>query len=374
MTAPCVVHLIDEFRVGGAQTHLVTMLTYLNRFPTVEHHVVSLFGDGPIGDQIRALGTPVSVLDLRPDFKRRRFDQAIGRIRSVLRDIKPSVAEAHLTWSRLLGLAAARLERVPIRIGFEQGDIYLNSPPIRVWNFVSQGYADQIIVCSAALGKWVQHTHHISPGRLVVMHNCVDETRFQPAKQPAADVLNWRPAGTVVFAMVGSLGTGVNKRVDVGIRAIAGARQQGSNVGLVIAGDGSQRRELETLTSDLGISEWVLFLGVRNDIPEILAACDAFCHAAPFEPFGIVALEAMAMCLPVVVPDTGGISEVVQPGITGVVYPALDVDALSEAIGILATGQQRRMEIGRAARESILRDFTVERYVKRLYHLYGIEL
>ena len=60
---------------------------------------------------------------------------------------------------------------------------------------------------------------------------------------------------------------------------------------------------------------------MRDDVPAVLAGCDAFCHAAPFEPFGIACIEAMAMGLPAVVPDSGGILEAVDDGVTGLVYP-----------------------------------------------------
>ena len=369
-----VVHLIDELKVGGAQTHLVTMLAYLRRFPQFDHRVVTLFGDGPMADPILNLGVELTILDLRHQFAHWRFDQAVELLRQTLASMRPDLVEAHLTWSRLLGLFAARTLSVPQRIGFEVGDIYLHSPPIRAWNFTSQAYIDKLIVCSAALGHWVYQTHRIRNSKMTILHNCVDATTFNPSIPPAGDIAAWKRPDTVLFAMIGSLGDGVNKRTDIGIRALAQVRNAGFDVDLVIAGDGNQRPELEQMASTLGIADHVRFLGVRSDIPGVLAACDGFCHAAPFEPFGIVALEAMAMGLPVIVPDQGGIAEAVQPGLTGFIYPALDVQGLSRSMITLASQPEVRTTMGKAARQDVLGRFTVEQYVHRLYMLYGYPL
>lgn len=369
-----ITHLIDELKVGGAQTHLVTMVREAKAaYPDIEHRVISLFGDGDIGDSLRDLGIEVDILDLRPYLARRRFPGAAKAIEEVLREQRPEVVEAHLTWSRLLGLFAAWRAGVPVRIGFEHGDIYLNSWKFRAANFLGQRFADRIIVCSQALGDWTRKTHGTSRRRLTVLHNCVDIERFQPREDREGGATFDFPDGTTIFAAVGTLGRGVNKRVDVAIRAIADARARGGNVGLVICGDGSQREELEALATSLGITPWVRFLGTRNDIPEILADCDALCHAAPFEPFGLVCIEAMAVGLPVLVPDSGGIREAVDDGVTGWVYPSLDHEALASAMLRLHEQPERSREMGRAARRDVEERFSVGPYIRRLHALYGLE-
>lgn len=368
-----IVHIIDEMKIGGAQTHLTTVLMYLRQHYHFKHYVISLFGDGPIADQLRDIGVEVIILDLQPFLRGRRFDTAIASILLHLRRLEPYLVEAHLTWSRLLGLFAARLAGVPKRIGFEQGDTYLNSLKFRIANYVSQYYVQEFIVCSWALQHWVQRTHCISNRRIHVFHNCVDESKFFPDATPAQDVQSYRTTDdNTLFAMVGTLGTGVNKRVDVGIHAIAEVRERGMNADLVIVGDGDQRQSLEQLASDLSVTAYVHFLGMRFDVPNVLSACDALCHAAPFEPFGIVALEAMATGLPVIVPDSGGIQEAVVHGKTGIIYSALDASALAEAMILVCVNKGRREEMGQQAYTSCLREYTAKSYVERLYQFYGI--
>jgi glycosyltransferase involved in cell wall biosynthesis len=366
------VHVIDELRTGGAQTHLITMLREAAKCSSIEHRVVSLFGDGELSAEIRDLGISVHVLDLRPFLRKRKFLAAASQLRILFKELHPDVVEAHLTWSRFLALFAAWQESVPLRIGFEQGDLYMNSWKFRLVNYFAQSLAHRVVVCSEALGDWAHHTHGIFRSKLLVMHNCVELARFSD-NGPKASEIEF-PSGTIVFCAIGTLGRGVNKRVDVCIRALAAVRLAGANAALVICGDGEQRNELEELAAALGMTHYVRFLGTRSDIAAVLRGCDVFCHAAPFEPFGIVALEAMAVGLPIVVPDSGGIREIVQHGLNGLLYPALDTQALCEAMQTLINDPSSRKEMGMAGSRLVQEKFSVQQYIANLYRVYGVEL
>jgi len=366
------VHVIDELRTGGAQTHLITMLREATRWREIEHHVVSLFGDGELSREIRRLGVPVHVLDVRPQFREGRFLAAATELQYLFKVLRPDLVEAHLTWSRLLALYAAWRCGVPKRIGFEQGDLYMNSWKFRMANFVLQLFAQRIVVCSESLGEWAHRTHGIFRSRVLVLHNCVDLARFEPDGEAAKDI--GFHGGETVFVAVGTLGRGVNKRVDVCIRALQAARQAGANAALLICGDGEQRGELENLAESLDVASYVKFLGTRSDVPQVLRACDVFCHAAPWEPFGIVAIEAMAVGLPVILPDSGGIREILENAEGGFLYPALDHDALGRTMVQLAADPRLRHKMGTAARHTVEKKFSVQGYMERLYQAYGIHL
>jgi glycosyltransferase involved in cell wall biosynthesis len=363
------VHVIDELRTGGAQTHLITMLREAAQHGGVQHHVVSLFGDGEISARIHELGIPLHLLDLRPYFRRRQFLAAAGALQTLFEGLQPDLVEAHLTWSRLLALFAAWRAGVPLRVGFEQGDIHMNSWKFRLANWAAQLLAHRIVVCSECLRDWVHRTHGVSLSKLLVMHNCVDLDRFQKSGPQANDICF--SDGTTIFCAVGTLGRGVNKRVDVLIRGLAAARSGGAHAALVICGDGEQRGELEQLALSLGIAPHVKFLGTRGDVAAVMRACDAFCHAAPFEPFGIVVIEAMAMGLPVLAPNAGGIPEIVEHGVTGLLYPVLDHQAVGNAMAKLSCGEDLRRSLGSAGHQSVRDRFCVQQYVRCLYQAYG---
>jgi len=365
-----IVHFIDELKVGGAQTHLASILSRSMLLAPYRNRVVGLFGDGPYAERYRELGVPVEVLDLRPLFARRKFVSAARMIETVLREHQPDVFVANLTWSRLLGLFAAWHAGVKRRIAFEHGDIYLNSWKFRIANRIAQHAADRVIVCSEALGDWNHRVNGISRQRLCVMHNAIDMDRFHRRDAKSCPEKFGLPAGSTLFAAVGTLGRGVNKRSDILVRGLVKARSQGADVSLVVCGDGELRGELEHLAESLHVSDRVRFLGTRQDIPEILAACDAFCHAAPFEPFGIACVEANAAALPSIVPDSGGIREIVQHGRTGFLYPTLDHEALSQAMRRLHDDPDLRKTMGNQARIHVEEHFSIDGYVRTLHNLY----
>jgi glycosyltransferase involved in cell wall biosynthesis len=212
-------------------------------------------------------------------------------------------------------------------------------------------------------------THGLSPSKVEVLHNCVDPVLFRPRWDRDVISPHLVDADTV-FCVVGTLGRGVNKRVDVAIKAVGTAREAGADVGLVVCGDGDQRLELERLSREAGVAKVVQFLGMRNDVPDVMASCDAFCHAAPFEPFGIVCVEAMAVGLPVVVPDSGGIREAVTDGESGFLYEALNHHELSRRMVQLHEDSGLRERLGVSGRKEAVTRFSVAGYVDRLLDLY----
>jgi glycosyltransferase involved in cell wall biosynthesis len=372
-----ILHIIDEFKIGGAQTHLVCMLkSAKSQFPDVSHIVVSIFNDGAIKAMIEEAGIPAFVLKIPDNGFFVKALSIVGQLCRVIKRYRPCCVEAHLTWSRTLGLMAAWLCRAPLRVGFEHGDTYLTSMPWRIVNYCSQFSAHHIVVCSNALKNWVHSTHHIAKKRMRVFYNAIDLNRFNRDKIKVA--FSKKELGlnetTMLFCTVGVLGGGINKRIDIIIQAVYIARKNNNDVALIVCGDGNLRPDLETLAEKLEMKNHIKFLGMRNDIPEILAVCDAFCHAAPFEAFGIVAIEAMAMELAIIVPDSGGIKEIVDNDITGFLYEPLNAHSLADKMALLATKPAKARSMGRAGRETVNRRFNIDNYIKELYWLYALPI
>jgi glycosyltransferase involved in cell wall biosynthesis len=263
---------------------------------------------------------------------------------------------------------AAKFVGIRNRIGFEHGDIYLNSIFFRITNFFSQFIFDKIIVCSDELKVWTNKTHHISNAKLKVMYNCVDLTKFAPVETKNVEKVLDVKLPKFNFITVGTLGKGVNKRVDVSIKAIAILKEKGYDVGLIVCGDGEQRQELEKLATNLGIQSEVQFLGMRNDIPQILPHAFAFVHAAPYEPFGIVCIEAMTCGLPVIVPNSGGIQKIVSDGIDGYVYEHLNDKELAIKMEALLLNDSYENMVASALEK--VKKYDVKLYVDELYKLY----
>ncbi|MBT5047872.1 MAG: glycosyltransferase family 4 protein [Rhodospirillaceae bacterium] len=136
---------------------------------------------------------------------------------------------------------------------------------------------------------------------------------------------------------------------------------------LEIVGDGPARAEIETLMAPLG-PDRVRFLGQRaaGDMPALLAEADICVWPAINEAYGMALLEAQAAGLPVVAGDAGGVSEIVQHGVTGLLAAAGDADALAAALNSLLADPSRRDTMGRAAMDKAARQHSLETAARRL--------
>ncbi len=129
-------HVIDELRTGGAQTHLVTVLREAVKYHGIQHHVVTLFGDGKLSQEIRDMGIHVHVLDLRPYFRNGRFLLAIGEVQRLLESLRPDLVKrtSHgAVSSRYLPRGALGCD---CESDSEQGDLYMKSWKFRAGKFL----------------------------------------------------------------------------------------------------------------------------------------------------------------------------------------------------------------------------------------------
>jgi glycosyltransferase involved in cell wall biosynthesis len=126
----------------------------------------------------------------------------------------------------------------------------------------------------------------------------------------------------------------------------------------LIAGDGPLRADVEKLASELNVSERLRFLGIRKDIPELMAAADGYVMSSAWEGLPMVLLEAAASGLPIVATNVGGNGEVVRDGISGHLVPPSDPVALASA---LQQAEQFPASV-RTAMGSAGRDFVIKNY------------
>lgn len=133
------------------------------------------------------------------------------------------------------------------------------------------------------------------------------------------------------------------------IDAMAGLLLQRADVHLVLVGDGSPTLEnVRTYVEEKNLRHKIHFTGRRTDIPNVLAGFDIFALATEQEASGTVFVEAAAAGLPVVGTDVGGVSEMLNNGVTGLLVPLHDQQALTRALCELVDNPQKRREMGRA--------------------------
>ncbi len=137
---------------------------------------------------------------------------------------------------------------------------------------------------------------------------------------------------------------------------------------LILVGDGPDRSAAEWLAHDLGIHSHVHFLGKQERVSELLALADLLLMPSELESFGLAALEAMACKVPSIATCVGGVPELIDDGVTGLLFPVGDVDAMAAAaLGLLANPsrlQAMREEARRTAQKRFCADLVVPQYVR----------
>jgi len=136
------------------------------------------------------------------------------------------------------------------------------------------------------------------------------------------------------------------------LEAFAAVRAVCPSISLEIAGDGPCRDELESQARFLQIDDAVTFLGWCDNLPERMLRWSLFVQPSMEEALGITVLQAMASGLPVIASDVGGLPEIVENGVTGLLVPPGDVSLLSAALKDLLSLPDRCRQLGEAARES----------------------
>jgi glycosyltransferase involved in cell wall biosynthesis len=197
-----------------------------------------------------------------------------------------------------------------------------------------------------------------------VVHNGI---RLQPFEQPAnASLRGMLTGGTerpIVF-------TPARLHPQKGHVFLLEAAVHVSDALFVLAGDGPDRGALEAQAKKLGIEDRVCFLGQRQDIPQLLAACDLFVLPSLFEGLPLSVLEAMAAGKPVIATDIGGTNEAVVHRETGLLVPPGNPVELAAAIRDLLTNRSLAACLAEAGRRRVQQKFSSEAMVQGVTRVY----
>jgi len=358
MPAP-ILYLITELSIGGAQTALRCLLKGLDRdrfSPTV----ACLYnGDGAVAQEIRATG--VQVFDAR---MRHKVDLiALLRLYRWIRRIRPAIIHTSLFHANLSGRILGRLAGVPGVVCSERTMAMESEWRYRL-NRWTIGLVDCVTAVSANVRDFCISHIGLPADKLVVIYNGVE----LPAAPLASTIevraeLGLPPGGPVIGAV---------SRLDPvkGVSVLIEAFAQVDEVYLAVIGGGPERASLASLAGSLGVANHIRWTGHRRDVSRCLPAFDLFVQPSLHEGLPNAVLEAMVAGLPVVATAVGGTPEVVVDGVTGLLVPPRDPDALAEAIACLLRDPDLRCKMGQMGRERVAQSFTVERMVEQTERLY----
>ncbi len=347
-------HVIAGLEVGGAQMVLYRLLRRLDR-SLFENQVVSLTDVGTVGPMIRALDIEVLALGMRrglPD------PRGLLRLVAYLRCHRPHVIQSWMYHSDLMAGLAARLAHSPKVVwGVHSGSLRWGEKKAHaivtayVCAALSAWLPDRIVCCSEASRQW--HRRLGYDGRkMLAIPNGIDLEEFRP--DPAARASVRQDLGLSQDAPLVGMIARHDRQKDhpTFIRAAARLRTLLPGTHFLLCGldIGWDNATLAGPIDAAGLRGCFHLLGVREDMPRLMAALDVAVLSSSAEGFGSVVPEAMACGVPCAVTEVGELPRLV--GDTGRVVPRKDPEALARALqDLLSLSPQERLALGTRARE-----------------------
>ncbi|MGH3739872.1 MAG: glycosyltransferase family 4 protein [Micromonosporaceae bacterium] len=216
--------------------------------------------------------------------------------------------------------------------------------------------ARRVLVCSAYMRWEVSRLFELPRGKVQVVPNGVQPQLWQIPQRATAAARARYPTTGPLIVYAGRLV--YEKGVQDLLAAVPELRAKHPGLHVAIAGDGPHRQELEEQVRQLRIGSAVSFTGFLNDqeLPALLAAADALVAPSRYEPFGMIALEAFAAGTPVVAASTGGLAEIIDPGVTGLTFPAAQPAALAASVDALLADEVLARRLARQAKTTARRE------------------
>lgn len=325
--------------------------------------VVSMLPPRAFADELEAAGVPVVTLGMArgvPD------PRALVRLAGVLGRWRPLVLHSHMVHANLLGRLVRLVRWAPVQIStahsVDEG---------ARWRELAYRLTDPLCslttnVAEAAVERYVR-VGAAPAGRIEHVPNGVDTDRFRPDPEARRRVRDEWGDGAFWWLAVGRFEK--QKDYPTLLRAFARVRTGHPEARLAIAGAGPLRPDIEALAAEVGVAPSVRFLGLRTDVPALMAAADAYVMSSAWEGLPLVLLEAAASGLPVVTTDAGGTAEVLDS--RRLVVPPRSPEALAGAMSaVYDMSAADRAALGLQNRAHVEATYSLDAVVTRWEGIY----
>ncbi|HEX4954133.1 MAG TPA: glycosyltransferase [Thermoanaerobaculia bacterium] len=341
---PRICYLVTGLGFGGAERELVQLASGLARcgWPV---EVVSLLPAGGLAGELEAAGVPVTSLGMA---RGKPSVRALLRLAAHLREHPPALLHSFMVHANLMARLVRLLAPVPALISTAQNT--REGGRLRSWSIrLTDPLCDLTTQVSRAGFERYRNQGLARPENLLLVPNSVDLDRLRALPGTREQVRAELGAGArFVWLAVGRLE--VQKDYPTLIQAVARLVEEGRDVVVWVAGQGPEAASLRAQAEVAGLGERLLWLGLRPDVPRLLAAADGFVMSSAWEGTPLALLEALAAGLPAVATAVGGCPEVLE---MGELVPAGDPAALAAAMATLmalpAAARRDRGEAGRAS-------------------------
>ncbi len=384
---PKVLRVITRLNIGGPAQHAVLLSAHLGRHGWSSRLLAGRVDpdEGDMSDLAAAHDVPlVLVPTLRNGAGPLADAAAFLWLYRYFRRERPDVVHLHLLKARLLGGLAARLARVPLIVETFHGTLfadYYHPVVSRLLVWLERGLArlmDGVVAVSDAVADELRRLRVTPDEKITVIPLGLNLEPFLEAVPPG--ILRRQLGIGEEVPLIGMVGRLVPiKGLRYFVEAAAEMARRLAPVRFVIVGDGSERPALERQVSRAALGGQVHIVGWRRDLERVYPDLDVVMLTSLNEGTPVSLIEAMAAGRAVVATRVGGVPDVVQHGVTGLLVPPRDAHALAEATLSLLQDPGTRRRLGEAARRAVFPHFAAERlardvdaYYRRLLGRRGI--
>jgi glycosyltransferase involved in cell wall biosynthesis len=355
---------------GGAERVAMEIATRLDQTRFESLFCASRYWEGARTDYVQDAERRMDAAGVRYFGLGRRSGTDVYRwlsLRGVLRRERVDVLHAHMFGSNVGGTVIGRLARVPVIVAHEHTWSFEGRPLRRFVDreLIGRGSTVFVAVSRDDRRKMIE-IEGVDPEKILHVPNGI----APPPPPSGADVRSELgiPPGVPLIGTVSVLRP--QKALDVFVRASAELLRENLDLRVLLAGDGPLKGELTELVHSLGVQDRLLMPGYRSDASDVIAALDVAISSSAFEGSPLAVMEYMESARPIVATRVGGVPDLIEDGVHGLLVESGDDAALAAAIRRMLADPDAARRMGEAARDRRRHEFTVELMVRRFEALY----
>lgn len=317
-----------------------------------------------IGERAAEARIPVHIVAMRNQYD----PLAVRNFIKLIRDESIDIVHTHSSRDGWVAGAAGKFTGTPV-----VRSRHLSTPIGKNWfsSFSYRFFADAILASGDRIKQTLVTRNGLDPDKIVSVGAGVDTRRFR--QDISGDGVRKELRLDDCYPVVGMVAILRSwKGHDYLLESVREVVKQYPTAKFVIAGDGPRKDALHQKVSDLGVGDSVIMAGFRADVPEVMAAVDIIILPSyASEATSQVLPQALAMGTPVIATDVGGLPEIVEDNVTGLLIPPRDPAAIAGAIIKMAADKDRARLMMERGREKILEGYTLEVMMKKTIDTYN---
>lgn len=362
MTNKKVLHIVEDLKIGGLERVIASIVLGLDKTRYLSL-VWCLSRGGEIAEELTNKGVEVKILGMNSYHNPLQII-ALSRL---IKKSKIDIIHTHGYFGSTFGRLAALLARTPIIIAHVHTTYYGFKKQNIVIERILSRFTDRIVCVSKAVKEFVVKTENIPEEKTCLIYNGVERS------YPVDFDIDRKNLGIEDKELVGITVASLtpHKGHRVLIDAIRIICKKHKHIKFLIVGDGPLRNNLEAYVKDVQLSSKIIFMGQRKDVASLLRLATFFVlPSTEREGLGIALVEAMSEGLPLIGTRVGGIPEVIEDNVNGLLVTPGDSLELAAAVGKLITDKAMQGRMGEMGKEIYRKKFTQARMNQSIEALY----